>query len=237
MPRPQPPQDYLLLTCEHAGNDIPREHALLFRGADDLVNSHRGWDPGTLPLARATARRLGCPLFANTWCRLLVESNRSPTNHRIWSRFTAGLPKSTRDTILQRWWLPHRQSVENAVMAAARTHRVVHVAVHSFTPELDGEVRNADVGLLYDPGRKPEVQLCRRWAAILRQRDPGLRIRMNYPYRGNADGLTTWLRRKHPPSRYLGIELEINQALVNAPSWRPFQELIAASLREAMGTR
>jgi predicted N-formylglutamate amidohydrolase len=124
--------------------------------------------------------------------------------------------------------------VEGAVKTVARMNRIIHVAVHSFTPELDGEVRNADVGLLYDPKRKGEVEICRRWASILRQRDPGIRLRMNYPYRGNADGLTTWLRRKHPASRYLGIELEINQALVGEPGWRSFQELIAASLRELM---
>ena len=33
----------------------------------------------------------------------------------------------------------------------------------------------------------------------------------NRPYRGTADGLTTALRSRYLPSRYFGIELEVNQ--------------------------
>jgi predicted N-formylglutamate amidohydrolase len=228
------PRSRLLLTCEHAGNRIPREYAALFRGADALLASHRGWDPGALLLARRLARRLGAPLHAVTWSRLFVEANRAPTNPRIWSQFTKKLPEDERARILERWWWPHRRAVEEAVAAVARRHRVVHVAVHSFTPNLAGEVRNADVGLLYDSRRPREAEICRRWAAILRGLDPGLRVRFNYPYRGDADGLNTWLRRRHAPARYLGVEIEINQALVDAPGWRRFRDNVAASLRELL---
>jgi predicted N-formylglutamate amidohydrolase len=113
----------------------------------------------------------------------------------------------------------------------------VHVAVHSFTPELDGEVRNSDVGLLYDSRRKQEAEFSRKWAAALRGIDPSLRLRLNYPYAGAADGLTTWMRRRHPQSRYLGVELEINQAIVDTPRWRRFQQHIAQSLREPLSAR
>jgi predicted N-formylglutamate amidohydrolase len=227
--------DELLLTCEHAGNRIPEAYASLFRGAEDVLASHRGWDPGALTLARLLARRLRRPLLAVTWSRLLVEANRTPTNRRIWSRFTAGLPEEERERILARWWRPHRRAVEAAVAAGlARERRVVHVAVHSFTPELDGRVRNADIGFLYDSRRKREAELCRRWAALLHRLDPRLRVRYNYPYRGVADGLGTWLRRRHPQTRYLGVEIEINQALVDAKGWRRFQGHVAESLRELL---
>jgi predicted N-formylglutamate amidohydrolase len=226
-------RDEWVLTCEHGGNRIPSAYAHLFRGAGTVLASHRGWDPGALTLARLLARDLHWPLLAVTWSRLFVEANRAPTNPRIWSRFTRDLPKVERERILARWWRPHRESVEAAVAAGvARGRRVVHVAVHSFTPELDGAVRNADIGLLYDSRRKREAQLCRRWAATLHGLDPGLRLRYNYPYNGAADGLTTWLRRHYPESRYIGIELEINQALVDAKGWRSFQKHIATSLRD-----
>jgi predicted N-formylglutamate amidohydrolase len=232
---PRAAGDELLLTCEHGGNRIPDGYAPLFRGAAKLLASHRGWDPGALPLARLLARRLRTPLHAVTWSRLFVEANRAPTNPRIWSRFTADLSPAERQQILDQWWRPHRQAVERAAAAAvARGRRVVHVAVHSFTPVLDGEVRNADVGLLYDSRRKREAALCRRWAAILRQLQPGLRVRSNYPYRGDSDGLPTWLRKRHPEARYLGIELEINQALVGGAGWLAFQAAVAASLRELL---
>jgi predicted N-formylglutamate amidohydrolase len=228
-------RDELLLTCEHGGNRIPSAYAKLFGGAEarELLASHRGWDPGALTLAKLCARKLRRQLHAVTWSRLFVEANRAPTNRRIWSKLTQSLPKDERDRILARWWRPHRKTVEDAVAAdVARGRRVVHIAVHSFTPELDGEVRNADIGLLYDSRRKHEAELCRRWAAALRRLDPTLRVRFNYPYSGASDGLSTWLRKRHPQTRYLGVELEINQALVGSKGWRLFQDNVAQSLRE-----
>jgi predicted N-formylglutamate amidohydrolase len=221
----------LVLTCEHGGNRIPREYRALFQGAERALASHRGWDPGALDLAKALGRRLQVPVHAVTWSRLLVESNRAPTNRRIWSSWTAPLPAADKTRILDRYWWPHRREVEGAIRAAAAdTGRVVHVAVHSFTPELDGEVRNADVGLLYDATRRAERGLCGAWAEALRERVPGLRVRRNYPYRGTADGLPTWLRRRFPVKTYAGIELEANQALLAGPSRAMVAEALAETL-------
>jgi predicted N-formylglutamate amidohydrolase len=230
------------LTCEHGGHRVPREHARLFRGAGRELASHRGWDPGALAVARALAGRLGAPLLAVTWSRLLVEANRSPTNPRLWSRHTAGLPAAQRERILARWWWPHRRAVEAAVrVAAAGGRRVVHLAVHSFAPVLDGEVRRADAGLLYDPGRPAERDLCRRWRAILGGLDPALQVRRNYPYRGSADGLTTWLRRRFPDRAYAGVELELNQALLVGERARGRRRrligVLAASLERLVAVR
>ncbi len=221
----------LLLTCEHAGNRVPREHARLFAGAGAVLASHRGWDPGALSLARLLARRLRVPLSSTTWSRLLVEANRSAHLAKIWSRFTAGLPDAERERILERYWRPHREEVEAAVAQAVRVHgAVVHVAVHTFTPELDGEVRNADVAFLYDSRRRPEAALARRWGARLRLAVPGLRVRYNYPYRGDTDGLPTALRKQHSAARYRGYELEVNQALFATPRWHAVGEALAQVL-------
>src|SRR5262249_42251711 len=116
--------DYLLLTCEHAGNSIPRAYAPLFRGADALLATPRGWDPGAHVLARFLAKRLRRPLHAVTWSRLFVEANRAAHNPRIWSKFTRALPKAERAAILARYWWPHRSKVEAAVASAARDARV-----------------------------------------------------------------------------------------------------------------
>lgn len=225
----------LVLTCEHGGNRVPRQYAALFAGAKGVLASHRSWDPGALQLARLLARRLRRPLLATQWSRLLVESNRSLTNPRIWSRFTKKLPRKERQVIVDRYWRPHRRAVEAAIAdAVARGGPVVHVAVHSFTPVMDGKVRNADVGFLYDSKRRSEGQFARRWCVLLHQRAPALRLRYNFPYLGSADGLPTALRRRYPGSRYIGFELEVNQALSTAPAWRNVGEALAASLAEAL---
>jgi len=225
----------LVLTCEHAGNRIPRAYASLFRGAARVLASHRGWDPGALELARVVARRLGQPLLAVTWSRLLVEANRSPHNPRIWSPYVASLSAAERQRVLETYWRPHRRAVEDAVAAGvARAGRVVHIAVHSFTPVLDGEVRNADVTFLYDSRRRREAALCRRWAGLLRDLDPALRLRFNYPYLGRSDGVQSALRKRYPETRYLGVELEVNQALVGDGGWRRLEDHIATSVQRLL---
>jgi len=223
----------LLLTCEHGDNRIPREYAALFKGAKDVLDSHRGWDPGALDCARALSRTLHEPLLYVLWTRLLVESNRAPTNRRIWSSYTASLPPAEKEKILEQYWWPHRRAVEAAVKSKQRGGKtVLHVAVHSFTNYLDGE-RNADICILYDP-RRAEKSLCERWEGIFNELDPTLRVRRNYPYRGEADGLPTWLRRKFPDRAYVGVEFELNQALVGTKRWSATKRTVAESIRLLM---
>jgi len=231
MPRLLRSDTRLLLTCEHGGNRIPPEYRALFRGATAALTSHRGWDPGALALARRLGRRLGAPVLAVTWSRLLVEANRAPGSRRIWSPWTAPLSKQEKTRILERYWWPHRRRVEASVRATVNGGgRVVHVAVHSFTPVLAGVTRNADVGLLYDPARRAERNACTRWAELLRQGLPSLRVRRNYPYRGTADGVSTWLRRRFPAAAYLGIELEVSQAALTGPRRSQLSRALADTL-------
>jgi predicted N-formylglutamate amidohydrolase len=206
-------RDRLLLTCEHGGNRVPARHARLFRGAAAVLRTHRGWDIGALVLARRLARRLDAPLLYATVTRLLVDLNRSLRNpRRLFSEFVRGLGDSERESILDDYYRPHRARVEAAVArAVARGERVIHVAVHSFTPSLHGVRRNADVGLLYDPRRPGEIALARRWRAALGEVAPELRVRMNYPYRGTSDGIQTELRRRFAARDYVGVEIEVNQ--------------------------
>lgn len=228
----------LLVSCEHAGNRIPAEYAHLFRGARAVLASHRGWDPGALEVARTLTRRFQRPLYVVTWSRLLVEANRSVSNPRIWSDYTRDLPADQRQRILDRYWRPHRQEVEQAVWeGVARDCRVVHVAVHSFTPVLSGEVRTADIGLLYDPARTGERTFCRRWEESLCQVAPAFRVRRNYPYRGTADGLTTWLRRRFADRSYLGIELELNQNLLAGPGRDHVETALETTLGQLLTKR
>jgi predicted N-formylglutamate amidohydrolase len=118
----------------------------------------------------------------------------------------------------------------------AAGHRVIHVASHSFTPVLDGEVRTADVGLLYDPARPPEVALAARWKAAFAEVAPDLRVRRNYPYAGKGDGLTSSLRCRFPPGQYVGMEIEVNQAFVLARrrSWRRLRRAVVATLQAVL---
>jgi predicted N-formylglutamate amidohydrolase len=203
----------LLLTCEHGGNRVPPRYRGRFRGAARVLASHRAYDRGALELARWLARELQVPLLAATTTRLVVDLNRSAHHPRLISPYMDGLDADERAELLERHYWPHRSEVERMVQELRRRRgHVLHVAVHSFTPVLNGVTRTAEVGLLYDPRRLRERKLTRCWQQRLAE--PGdIRVRCNYPYRGTSDGLTTHLRRLHGDRVYAGIELEMNQAL------------------------
>jgi predicted N-formylglutamate amidohydrolase len=240
MPSSSARAERLLFSCEHGGHRVPAAYAALFAGQSRLLASHRGWDPGALALARALARAARAPLLASTVTRLLVDLNRSPENPRRLGAGARELPPAARERLLERHYRPQRAAVEAAVARAAQGGaRTLHVAVHSFTPVWRGRARRVDLGLLYDPARAGERALCRTWAQALRQRAPELRVRRNQPYRGSADGLPTWLRRRFGEDAYLGVELEVSQRLLVGAQADParLRQLLLAALTAALRGR
>ncbi|CDS53187.1 hypothetical protein [Polaromonas sp. CG9_12] len=229
--------DALLITCEHGGREVPASYASLFAGHEVLLQTHRGWDPGALELAQQMARALGAPLFAATTTRLLIDLNRSIGHRQLHSQATRGLPAAARREMAAQHYRPHRDAVESEVARLiAGGRRVIHVASHSFTPELNGVVRQADVAWLYDPRRAGEVALAARWLSALRRRRPSLKLRRNYPYEGKGDGLTSLLRKRHAPSQYVGLELEVNQrfCLAAGDTWAALRDDITGALGDAL---
>lgn len=228
----------LLITCEHGGNRIPAQYRPLFAKMRGALDSHRGYDPGALALARDFAQAFDAELVYSTTSRLLVELNRSPGHKQLFSEATRELPAADRERILHRYYRPYREWVEAQVAAAVEAgEQAIHVSSHSFTPRLHGEVRRADIGLLYAPTRRSERDLCLEWQRAIRDADPQLVVRRNYPYRGSADGLTTSLRRLYPDGRYAGVEIEVNQkhTLGDSAAWRALRKLLVGSLANALG--
>jgi len=204
----------LVLSCEHASPLIPEPYGELLAGARHLLDSHRSHDIGAAEVCRGL-EGLAENSFYGGCSRLLIDLNRSLRHRGLFSEFSKHLPRAAKDEIVGRCYTPFRNAVLVAVeRIIARYGEVLHLSVHSFTPILNGVIRFSDIGILYDPRRESERRLARRLAAAMRAIDPGLAIRMNYPYRGVADGHTTALRRRFGEKGYLGLELEINQNLV-----------------------
>jgi predicted N-formylglutamate amidohydrolase len=215
---------HFLATCEHGGNRIPQPYRQLFRGWEHLLHSHRGYDAGALKLAREMADMLQASFFAATVSRLLIDLNRSIGHPKLYSEATRPAPSAVRHEILKSCYVPYRNSVEGSISEAIRGgQRVVHISTHSFTPELNGAIRNADIGLLYD-------------RAKLRANAPVLTVRRNYPYFGKANGFPTYLRRRFSADDYVAIELEVNQkhVLKGGEQWRSLRRSVLQSLSEAL---
>ncbi len=166
----------------------------------------------------------------------MIDLNRSIGHPQLWSPATRGAPRELRTSIVERHYSPYRAEVERLVRrSVSRGRRVIHVSSHSFTPVLNGKIRHADVGLLYDPARRGEAGLCARWKASLAAIAPQVRVRRNYPYAGKGDGVTSALRLAFPARAYVGVELEVNQNIVFAAGrrWIALRGALIESFRAA----
>lgn len=225
----------ILLTCEHGGNDVPSEYKHLFKDAQHVLETHRGWDIGILPFAEELARNLQAPLISSTISRLLVELNRSLGHEQLFSEFSSVLPKDARKALLEKYYFPHRETVAQAVERALEYGRVFHLTVHSFTPELHGHVRNADITFLYDYRHKDERRLAEFWQRELKQA-LNIRVRRNYPYRGHTDGLTSALRKQRGHENYVGVCIEINQRHLLTSYPPEWPEIVSRTFLKALSS-
>jgi predicted N-formylglutamate amidohydrolase len=203
----------LIVTCEHGGNKIPKAYLSLFKDCDAL-HSHRGYDLGALDVFTHLKPLADASTYSET-SRLLIEINRSLHHKNLFSEYTNKLSKTEKDALIADYYLKYRNDVENSIKIFTKNKQIVlHLSVHSFTQNLNGNERRCDIGLLYDSRNTEEKKICKQIKTQLLQLDTTLNVRFNYPYLGKADGLTTYLRKQFP-IRYIGIELEINQKYAN----------------------
>src|SRR5690606_10867415 len=136
----------LILTCEHAGNIIPREYAHLFIGNEALLNSHRGYDPGALDLFEDLSN-LADYKISQSISRLLIEPNRSVGHSQLFSEFTNKLSSEEKKFLLDTYYHPYRNEVEKTTDNYINEgDKVIHLSIHSFTPILNQKERKADIG-------------------------------------------------------------------------------------------
>jgi len=205
-----------IISCEHASNRVPQRFTHLFKGKEEILSSHQAYDRGGATLSERLAKSSKSSTYLGSITRLLIDLNRSPSNSKsLYSAYSKKLDINARELLLEKYYLPYREKVEGAVAGIIdKGQPVLHISVHSFTPAKNGKVRKADIGMLYDPARKYEKDICAFLVKFLQIKMGSLRVRKNYPYLGKTDGFTSFLRKKHPAHLYAGIEIEINQNLL-----------------------
>lgn len=223
-----------LITCEHAGNQVPHIYQAYFEGAEEVLFSHQGWDPGALSLAQEISAILKAELVTYEYTRLLIEVNRSLHHEQLFSTYTRSLSEEVKTYLINTYYKPYRDGVEDKIRKLiAAGSRVVHLSIHSFTQNYFGEHREVEVGLLFDPERLPEYQFCRAWLDLLSGESSAV-VRFNEPYLGVDDGFTTHLRRQFSED-YVGVELEVSQQRIDQGQLRMniCQTLLALSAHSA----
>jgi len=207
----------LVISCEHASNQVPTEYQHLFDQHQPILETHRALDLGAKEITNHLCNTLGCDCTQAPYTRLVIDCNRSLSNPHCFSEFTKPLSTAEKKKLITRYYLPYRQQTEALIEALiTEGNQVLHLSIHTFTPELNGVRRNTSIGLLYDSARHGEREVARLWQGLLENQPPPVfKTRKNYPYRGNSDGFTSHLRKTHTEHNYLGLEVEVNQALLS----------------------
>jgi len=226
----------IVMSCEHASNEIPLPYLYLFAQNQTVLATHRAVDIGAQVIADHLSQLLNCDYTKSTISRLLIDCNRTLRHAHCFSEFTRPLSQSAKQQLIENYYQPFREQTESIIQNhIERGHQVLHLSIHTFTPELNGIERNAAIGLLYDPSRHGEKEVARVWQEILFSQTPAYRVRQNYPYRGTSDGFTSALRKKYAEKDYLGLEIESNQALVqDEASLKQLLHALSESLKELL---
>lgn len=226
-----------VLIGDHAGAAIPAALGDLGLSAADRAR-HIALDIGVEGLGRALSETLDAPFLWQAYSRLVVDCNRRPEQPgwiaEISDRTTVpgnlGLSEQQREARRTEIFEPYHQAIEALLdRRAAKGLETVLVALHSFTPTMNGEARPWEVCVLHN---RHEDGFAMAVLDRLQQR-PELTVGDNQPYRMDAIDYTV---PRHAFARGLRyIELEVRQDLLeNEAGIARVAELLADILPAAL---
>ena len=180
-----------LVTCDHASNHVPREIGGGSLGLPDTeMGRHIAYDIGAAGVARHLADLLGAPAILSRFSRLVIDPNRGEDDPTLIMRLYDGtivpgnrhLDAAERERRLAAYYRPYHAAYADL---AGRSADTIIVAVHSFTPRLNGRApRPWHVGIL----RADWDQRLSRPLLDLLRAEPDLCVGENQPYAGHLPG-------------------------------------------------
>jgi predicted N-formylglutamate amidohydrolase len=175
----------VVLVCDHASNHLPARYGLLGLAADDLAE-HFAWDPGALAISRRLSALLHAPLVYGCVSRLVLDVNRQPSDvdlivetvDGVLVPGNSGLSAGERERRVAEIYAPYHAAIEDLLAKRAQhRRRSALVAIHTFTPSLQGAVRPWHCGVIF----ASDSRLGEALVKGLREED-GLVVGVNEPY-------------------------------------------------------
>ena len=224
----------LFLTCEHAGNEIPPEMA----GSEKerrWLEDHWGWDIGAERLVRSMVDQEDAYAVMSRYSRLLCDVNRSLQQDELVRSHVMGEPIGFNRQLgeegiserVERYHEPYHEAVDRHLGEVAEENpELFLISVHTFTPVLGDEVRDMEIGLLFDEGQEPYVYDIHE---SIRQEE--FRVALNEPYSGKND-LIYSVERHGSNHGVRFVELEVRNDLVDtAEGAHQMADLLVGALR------
>jgi len=222
-----------VLTCDHAGNRIPKRlGALGLRSAD--LERHIAWDIGAAGVTTLLAERLDAIAILQTYSRLVIDCNRPPEAESSIARISEyteipgnlSVSKADKAARIEEIFRPYHDRIARELDQRQKAQiPTAVIAVHSFTPIFKGAARSWQAGVLYNrDGRmaKPMLALLRGEGLVVGDNEPyALSDASDYtiPVHGERRGLPH-------------VEIEIRQDLIaDAAGQKIWADRLAPILR------
>lgn len=152
--RPATKESPFVLVSDHAGRAVPKALGDLGVGAQDWER-HIAWDIGMHGVGVALQEQLGAVLIEQVYSRLVIDSNRAPGHPTsmpfvsdgteiVGNREAHALCRARRETEILR---PYHDRIAEEI--ARRRAPTALIALHSFTPRMNGVDRPWHVGVLH----------------------------------------------------------------------------------------
>jgi len=178
----------ILLICDHASHRFPQ--ALGSMGLDPAARRcHLAIDIGAGALTERLADSLGVTAVLCQYSRLIVDCNRQLMDPGAYLEFGDGivvpgnrnLHQSDKDIRANEIYWPYHNAIEGQIERfQAQGVDPVFIAIHSFTPVLNGESRTWEMGVLWDTDRTTSKIF------VHDLREAGYLVGDNEPYSGKA---------------------------------------------------
>lgn len=179
-----------LITCDHASNIVPAS----VNGGDlglppSEMGRHIAYDLGAAEVTRALADLLNAPAVLSRFSRLVIDPNRGADDPTLIMKLYDGtlIPANRHITPeeasrrLETFWRPYHDAYE---ALAARRDDTALVAIHSFSPKLNGRApRPWQIGILHANESSFGPAMIERL-----RREPDLCVGDNEPYAGHLPG-------------------------------------------------
>lgn len=207
----------VFLSCEHASERLPDGYRWP-KSDERLVGTHWAYDPGAADITRELAASLRAPAVLSRFSRLLIDPNRPVDSDTLFRAEAEGAPvalnldltEAERRRRIERFYQPYHDELDRRLGAHGAS---VLFSIHTFTPVYEGEVRQMEVGVLFDT----QDDLAEAMGDAIQA--AGFITAMNEPYSGKA-GLIHAAEHHAQAHGRRALELEVRQDLSILPEFR-----------------
>ena len=178
----------ILLVCDHASCRFPK--SLGDMGLDPFARRcHLAIDIGAGPLTESLAASLGVTAVVQNYSRLVIDCNRQLMDPGAFLEYGDGilvpgnrnLHQADKDLRASAIYWPYHVAISDQIERLGKAGPPpVLVSIHSFTPVLNGESREWQMGVLWDKDEKT------RMIFLEGLRGGGYHVGDNEPYSGKA---------------------------------------------------